>query len=195
MPNLGERIYRLRSEKNMSQGELAEKLDVSRQAVSKWENNISIPELDKIAAMSELFGVSTDVLIKGTQAPVTQEKEIQSQPIIIERTQTESGFSGRKITQILGLIFVVLGIPLATLMLLMAADWIFIGMFILLAVDGVVLLISKKHPLLMMFIVNAALILLFLFVFEMNRAAPQQTLTEEFTEGISIEPDESIIEL
>ena len=49
--NLGERIYRLRTERNMSQGDLAEALEVSRQSVSKWENNSAVPELDKLVRM------------------------------------------------------------------------------------------------------------------------------------------------
>ena len=65
MNNLGERLYKLRSKNEMSQGALAEKLDVSRQTVSKWENNISIPELDKIVLLSNLFGVSVDYIVKG----------------------------------------------------------------------------------------------------------------------------------
>lgn len=65
MNNLGERLYNLRTSNEMSQGNLAEKLDVSRQTISKWENNMSIPELDKIIALSELFGVSVDYIVKG----------------------------------------------------------------------------------------------------------------------------------
>ena len=65
MNNLGERLYELRTEHEMSQGNLAEKLDVSRQTISKWENNISIPELDKIIALSRVFDVSVDYLVKG----------------------------------------------------------------------------------------------------------------------------------
>ena len=65
MNNLGERLYTLRTKHEMSQGDLAEKLDVSRQTISKWENNMSIPELDKIISLSEVFGVSVDYLVKG----------------------------------------------------------------------------------------------------------------------------------
>lgn len=65
MNNLGERLYELRTKHEMSQGDLAEKLDVSRQTISKWENNISIPELDKIISLSNVFGVSVDYLVKG----------------------------------------------------------------------------------------------------------------------------------
>ena len=61
---LSEKIINLRKSRGWSQEELAEKLDVSRQSVSKWESGVSNPELDKIVAMSTLFGVSTDYLLK-----------------------------------------------------------------------------------------------------------------------------------
>ena len=61
---LSEKIINLRKSRGWSQEELAERLDVSRQSVSKWESGISNPELDKIVAMSTLFGVSTDYLLK-----------------------------------------------------------------------------------------------------------------------------------
>ncbi len=61
---LSEKILTLRKQLGWSQEELAEKLDVSRQSVSKWEVGAAIPDLDKILALSELFGVSTDYLLK-----------------------------------------------------------------------------------------------------------------------------------
>ena len=54
----------LRKEQGWSQEELAVRLGVSRQSVSKWESMASLPDLDKILKMSELFGVSTDYLLK-----------------------------------------------------------------------------------------------------------------------------------
>ena len=65
---LSEKIINLRKSRGWSQEELAEKLDVSRQSVSKWESGVSNPELDKIVAMSTLFGVSTDYLLKDATA-------------------------------------------------------------------------------------------------------------------------------
>lgn len=64
---LGENIYRLRSRLGLSQSELADRLDVSRQSVSKWELGSSTPELDKLIAMSELFGVTLDALVHGEE--------------------------------------------------------------------------------------------------------------------------------
>ena len=61
--SLGERIYKLRTEKGMSQGDLADALEVSRQSISKWETNGSVPELDKLVTLSEIFGVSSDELV------------------------------------------------------------------------------------------------------------------------------------
>ena len=61
---LADKIMLLRKKQGWSQEELAEKLDVSRQSVSKWEGGLSIPDLNKIIAMSALFGVSTDYLLK-----------------------------------------------------------------------------------------------------------------------------------
>lgn len=65
---LSEKIINLRKSRGWSQEELAERLNVSRQSVSKWESDISTPELDKIVAMSTLFGVSTDYLLKDATA-------------------------------------------------------------------------------------------------------------------------------
>lgn len=61
--NLGEKIVRLRKDKGMSQERLAEVLEVSRQAVYKWEINESVPDMGKISKMVELFGVSYDFLL------------------------------------------------------------------------------------------------------------------------------------
>ena len=66
---LSDRIQSLRKEKGLSQEELAAQLGVSRQAVGKWESGQSQPELDKLAALSEVFGVSCDYLLKGEDAP------------------------------------------------------------------------------------------------------------------------------
>lgn len=67
--NLGENIYRLRSEHNMSQGDLADALEVSRQSVSKWENNSAVPELDKLVKMAHIFGITLDEMVTGQEAP------------------------------------------------------------------------------------------------------------------------------
>lgn len=73
---LADKIIDLRKKNGWSQEELAEQLSVSRQSVSKWESGMSVPDLNKIIAMSELFGVSTDYLLKDElDAPTPSETE------------------------------------------------------------------------------------------------------------------------
>lgn len=63
--NLGENIIRLRTEKRLTQEQLADLLGVSRQSVSKWESGSSVPELDKLIRLSEVFEITVDELVKG----------------------------------------------------------------------------------------------------------------------------------
>ncbi len=72
---IGERLYNLRKEKNISQEELANALDVSRQTVSKWETGESMPDFNKIQPICDYFGITTDELITGSQNIVEQKKE------------------------------------------------------------------------------------------------------------------------
>ena len=61
---LADKIMCLRKQKGWSQEELADKMNVSRQSVSKWENESTVPEMDKIVLLSNIFKVSTDYLLK-----------------------------------------------------------------------------------------------------------------------------------
>lgn len=65
--DLSEKILTLRKAKGLTQEELAEKLNVSRQSVSKWESAQAVPELDKIVAMSAVFDATTDYLLKSSE--------------------------------------------------------------------------------------------------------------------------------
>ena len=60
----GEKLQSLRQKAGMSQDVLAEKLDVSRQAVSRWERNETMPETEKVILLADLFGVTTDYLLR-----------------------------------------------------------------------------------------------------------------------------------
>lgn len=62
--NLSEKLYECRKNKGWSQEELADKLDVSRQTISKWESGKAVPELDKLIKLSELYNVKVDDLVK-----------------------------------------------------------------------------------------------------------------------------------
>lgn len=81
-----EKLIGLRKSRGWSQEELGEKLGVTRQTVSKWELGSTTPEMEKIAAMSEIFGITTDELIKGTtpqQAAALSEGKIPEEADVI----------------------------------------------------------------------------------------------------------------
>ena len=61
---IGEKITGLRVKAGLSQEQLAEQLDVSRQSVSKWEMGQALPQIDKVLQLCELFGISTDLLLR-----------------------------------------------------------------------------------------------------------------------------------
>ncbi len=79
---LSEKIYALRRKSGMSQEQLAEKIGVSRQAVSKWEGGLSTPELDKLKALSDCFHITIDELtgnqLAGTPGDTPQKEAPQA---------------------------------------------------------------------------------------------------------------------
>lgn len=88
--NIGEKIYQLRTEKNLSQGDLADMLQVSRQSVSKWENDTAVPDLDKLIKLGDVFEISLDEL-------VGREKKIEKSQSKLEKFKnslTKTQFSG-----------------------------------------------------------------------------------------------------
>lgn len=72
--NMADRIQYLRKSKGISQEELADKVGVSRQAVSKWESEQSTPDVEKVIIMSDFFGVTTDYILKGIE-PAADKKQ------------------------------------------------------------------------------------------------------------------------
>ena len=72
---IGERLLKLRRDKNISQEELANVLDVSRQTVSKWETDQSLPDSDKIVPLCNYFGITTDELLTGNSNIIEAKKE------------------------------------------------------------------------------------------------------------------------
>jgi transcriptional regulator with XRE-family HTH domain len=74
---IGEKIYSLRKKYNLSQEDLANELNVSRQTVSKWEVGESCPDFDKIVPLCELFGISTEELLRDKKI---EEKEENTTP-------------------------------------------------------------------------------------------------------------------
>ena len=93
---LADKIIELRKKNGWSQEELAEKLGVSRQAVSKWEGAQSVPDIQRILEMSRLFGVSTDYLLKddmdlGSEA-ITESAAEADSPLRRVDMETASAF-------------------------------------------------------------------------------------------------------
>lgn len=122
---LGERIYKFRTARGLSQLELSELLDVSRQSISKWETDVAVPELSKLVKMAEIFEVSLDTLVLGKESEVKEEvaeKIVNEAPTpappiaeIRERSRLKTGF---------GFCFLGVGILLSFFILLIAGDFL-----------------------------------------------------------------------
>lgn len=136
--NIGERIRELRIKKNMSQSDLAEKLGVSRQSISKWETNNSVPEINKLVDMGKLFEVSIDELVCGTECGNLPEEQLAE----VNRHTGDSHLSRNRavgialliVASVIFLIFLILTGPLYAL--------IFAFPFLIL---GVICFFIKKH--------------------------------------------------
>ena len=139
---LAEKILSQRTERGMSQDDLAEKLEVSRQSVSKWETAQSTPDLDKIIKLANLFGVTVDELVRDEECPQPPEPP-QPQVVYVEREK-----QGLTPIQALGVVFEVTGVALAIIGLMGAPLLIFAA--VALVVLGLPLLLAKKHPFLIM---------------------------------------------
>ncbi len=140
--SLGETICRLRSARNMSQGDLADALGVSRQSVSKWETDQSVPELEKLVKLAATFEVSLDELVLGETAapsPAVQSPEPPQMATAQEKAPGRPGKTAAIVLMCFGalvwLLFTLLGGFLTGL--------VFASPFFL---CGLVCLVSRKHP-------------------------------------------------
>lgn len=84
--SFAEKLMELRKQKGWSQEELGDKLGVTRQTVSKWELGATTPEMEKLAAISDLFGITTDELIKGC---TSQSQSPTEQTVIVHKKKHE----------------------------------------------------------------------------------------------------------
>lgn len=108
--NLGQRLMALRKSKQLSQEEVAEKLNVTRQTISKWETNQSSPEFDKILPLCELFEISTDELLTGRKEKTKEQKEI----ILYTKENMKKrtiGLVSSILLYFLGVIWIMISIP------------------------------------------------------------------------------------
>ena len=143
--NLSEKILKLRTARGMSQGDLAEKLEVSRQSVSKWETGQSVPDVDKLVRLADLFGVTTDYLLRETERASGKEAEPAE-------LSDSAGRRALRPVQVAGILLTCFGLLLTAL-----AAWaagrgemghLELVMILLLVLPGLVLSLAPKHNLL-----------------------------------------------
>lgn len=108
--NFSEKLLTLRKAKDLTQEQLAEKLDVSRQSISKWESGQATPELEKIIALSAVFDVTTDYLLKSSEiddlSVKTEMLEKQQQALLIREQKGRRIFSCAMYTAAVYLLFI-----------------------------------------------------------------------------------------
>lgn len=122
---LGERIAYYRGVLGLSQGELAEKLGVSRQAVSKWETDAGLPDLDRLIALSGLFDITLDELVKGSApspAPADGAQAAsfppEASPAAAEKPAEKPASGGQKTVG-----YILLGVGLLCAVLALFLNW------------------------------------------------------------------------
>lgn len=136
---LGQRIYNLRTERNLSQTDLAERLDVSRQSVSKWETDASVPDLDKLVKLCDLFEVSMDELVRGAEP---KEKEAPEPQVIIREVS-----AGAPTRVIVGAVLVIVGVLVGIALARAGSDGLEALLFgFPFVLCGIICMAVKKHP-------------------------------------------------
>lgn len=121
--NIGHKISSCRKEAKLSQEALASKLNISRQAVSRWETGDTIPETEKIIQLSKLFNVSTDYLLleENINKQINHIKDNQSQQVIERRRQFRIRFGIT--TLVIGIITLLVSLVLAGIWSLIMTEW------------------------------------------------------------------------
>ena len=110
---LGEKIAAQRRKLGLSQEELASRLNVTRQAVSKWETGASVPELETLVALARIFGVTTDYLLSMEETPESQPQ--QTTPDLLEHLPGMLGKMFRRYGWLGGLYMAVSGLGITAM--------------------------------------------------------------------------------
>ena len=149
---LSEKIYTLRRKNGLSQEQLAEKIGVSRQAISKWEGGLSTPELDKLKTLSEYFQITIDELT-GDQAINTSDDAIEKRTSVPRKTaESKIGiclcFIGAVCLILFGILTVIHPSSINRInessMIILNGTGILAALFVLLMILGIVLILKKK---------------------------------------------------
>lgn len=121
--NIGEKLYELRKGKNLSQEEVADKLNVTRQTISKWETNQSTPDFDKIKPLCELYDITADELLTG-EIKEKDEPTMNKQEIKQERA---NGIAAGVLFYFLAVVWIMISIPVLFMNPIVASA-IFLGL-------------------------------------------------------------------
>lgn len=107
------RLYQLRKQKGLSQEELANRLNVSRQTISKWEVGDSTPDMEKLVAISDLFEVSLDKLVMGKEDEVQVPATTKSEFVTVINEKVLTGENKKKAKSALKIIGIIAAVVLA----------------------------------------------------------------------------------
>ena len=119
--SIGQKLSELRKSKHLSQEEVADKLGVTRQTISKWETDQSTPDFDKIIPICELYGLSADELLGNINSNDTKEKEVEQTVYDenannnIRKHKKSIGISLGIFSYFLSIIWIMIAIPVLTM--------------------------------------------------------------------------------
>jgi len=177
---LSEKIIALRNKYNMSQGDLAEKLNVSRQSVSKWETGASTPDLDKLIAMSELFHVTLDELVKNGVEIGSDASKRMDEPLLLKENISDNATwdkmtkVGKRILPIVAGIMLVLFALIYVILWSLGLFWIGAMPAILIPgyalLCGLICIFSKKNAGRRILIITIGILVTYIVLLVLNSA-------------------------
>ncbi len=150
---LSEKIYTLRRKNRLSQEQLAERIGVSRQAISKWEGGLSTPELDKLKALSECFQITIDELTNDKSSnnssdTTEQKKDDTANKLIESRIGIALCLMGAICLVLFGILMIIQPSTVQQInessVITLNGTGILILFFILFMVIGIILILKKK---------------------------------------------------
>ncbi len=133
--SIEESIYNLRKKNNLSQGDLASKMDVSRQSISKWETGQSVPDLKNIIKLSEIFDVTVDEIVKDKNINKSNEEN--------NELEHNSKSSKHQRNKTLGYIFMAVGALICIISVFLIPAGILFGVPFF--IFGIELVLLKKY--------------------------------------------------
>lgn len=161
---LGQKIFELRNKQKMSQGDLAEKLNVSRQSISKWETDASVPELDKLILLSDLFNITIDELVRD-ELP---EKDTDGEKESTEKSNSEIVTINKQINTQKVIGGVLLGAGILSIPLILIFQYLGAVFTAFIFISSIICLKVKRHAGLIIFWILTAIVD---FYFEFASAA------------------------